>query len=370
MNLKFETDFKTILEKPGQIDPINYGNTRNYIDGAVTYLSPYISRGVISTRQVLNIVLQKGYKISHIESFVKELCWRDYFQRVAQVKNADLAIKQEQAPILNTEISSQVVNANTGIAGLDAAIKNLYQTGYMHNHCRMYIASLVCNIAKSHWYHPAQWMYYHLLDGDWASNSCSWQWVAGANSSKKYYANQQNINKFTHTNQWNTYLDKPYEVLETMEPPTLLRDTQEYLPELELPQSSNIQFNARLPTFIYNYYNLDPLWHKDEPGNRILLIEPDYFKKYPVSKKCIDFMLELSKNIKDIQIYTGSFQSFTQNYGTTNIFFKEHPLNTGYSGNKDERDWIVKEVTGYYPSFFAYWKNIAKHLKLHENAIK
>ena len=363
MNLDFETDYKTILVKLDQIDPIKYASTRNYVDGAVTYLSPYISRGVISTRQVLKFVLEKDYKISKIESFVKELCWRDYFQRVAQVKDLDAAIKQDQAPILNHEISSQIINANTGIYGIDNAVKQLYQTGYMHNHCRMYTASLVCNIAKSHWYHPAQWMYYHLLDGDWASNACSWQWVAGANSSKKYFANQENINKYTYTNQSNTYLDKTYEEIEAMEPPAALMDTQKFILELELPETSNILFNSELPTFVYNYYNIDPLWHKDEPGNRILLIEPDFFIKYPVSKMCIEFMLALSENIKDIQIYTGSFQSFTQKYKATTIYYKEHPLNTGYSGNKEERDWISEEVTGYHPSFFAYWKKVAKNLK-------
>ena len=364
MNSNFETDFKTILGKLDQIDPIKYRSSRNYIDGAVTYLSPYISRGVISTKQVLESVLKKGYKISQIESFVKELFWRDYFQRVAQVKNLDVAIKQEQTPIATNEISSSIINATTGIEGIDNAIKQLYQTGYMHNHCRMYTAALVCNIAKSHWYHPAQWMYYHLLDGDWASNACSWQWVAGANSSKKYYTNQENINKYTHTNQRNTYLDKSYEEIEAMQSPTALMDTQKFILSLELPVTSDIPFNPGLPTFIYNYYNLDPLWHKDERGNRILLIEPDFFAKYPVSKKCITFMLSLSKNIKDIQIYTGSFQSFTRHYKATTIYYKEHPLNNGYIGKKEERDWITEEVAGYYPSFFAFWKKAEKHLKL------
>ena len=364
MNSNFETDFETILGKLEQIDPIKYGSSRNYINGAVTYLSPYISRGVISTKQVLESVLKKGYKISQIESFVKELCWRDYFQRVAQVKNLDVAIKQEQTPIANNEISSSIINATTGIEGIDNAIKQLYQTGYMHNHCRMYTAALVCNIAKSHWYHPAQWMYYHLLDGDWASNACSWQWVAGANSSKKYYTNQENINKYTHTNQRNTYLDKSYEEIEAMQSPTALMDTQKFILSLELPVTSDIPFNPELPTFIYNYYNLDPLWHKNERGNRILLIEPDFFAKYPVSKKCINFMLALSEHIKDIQIYTGSFQSFTRQYKATTIYYKEHPLNNGYIGKKEERDWITEEVAGYYPSFFAFWKKAEKHLKL------
>jgi Uncharacterized conserved protein (COG2071) len=52
----------------------------------------------------------------------------------------------------------------------------------------------------------------------------------------------------------------------------------------------------------------------------------------------------------------------SDNYEVENTYYKEHPLNGGYSGNKDERDWITEEVWGYYPSFFAYWKKVEKHL--------
>ena len=363
MDKLFTTDYKTILKKIDLVDPVQYGKNRNYIDGAVTCLSPYISRGVISTKQVLQSVLEKGYRIPQIEPFVKELCWRDYFQRVGQHKDVNSDIRQRQEHILNDEIPTQIINATTGIQGIDIAITQLYQTGYMHNHSRMYTASLVCNVAKSHWHQPAQWMYYHLLDGDWATNACSWQWVAGANSNKKYYANQENINKYTYSNQLNTYLDTSYEAIEQLETPASLLVTQKFLPAINLPAVSTVTVNAALPTFIYNYYNLDPFWHKDEPGNRILLIEPAFFSQYPVSKKCIDFMLALSKNIAGIQLYTGSFKSFTENYKVENTCYKEHPLNVGYKGTEEPRDWITNDVTGYYPSFFGYWKKVEKHLK-------
>lgn len=71
MEIQFATDFETVLNKIDKFSPLRYGKTRNYVDGDVTYLSPYISRGVISTKQVLEGVLSKGIKISQIESFVK-----------------------------------------------------------------------------------------------------------------------------------------------------------------------------------------------------------------------------------------------------------------------------------------------------------
>jgi deoxyribodipyrimidine photo-lyase len=65
-------------------------------------------------------------------------------------------------------------------------------------------------------------MYYNLLDGDWASNALSWQWVADTFSSKKYIANQENINTYTNSKQRGTYLDTIYEVIANAKPPTEL----------------------------------------------------------------------------------------------------------------------------------------------------
>ncbi len=364
MAFQFTTNYPSILRKIDEIDPLAYGKTRNYIDGAVTYLSPYISRGVISTKQVLERTLARGYKIEQIESFVKELCWRDYFQRVAQEKDLNQDIKQAQVPISNYEIPTPIINASTGIEGVDFAIKQLYKTGYMHNHCRMYTAAIVCNIAQSYWKHPSEWLYYHLLDGDFASNTLSWQWVAGANSSKKYYANQENINKYTNTHQANTFLDTTYEKLPFLEIPVNFDCTEKLSLKTILPEVNLLKINPNQPTFVYNYYNIDPLWHSDEIGNRVLLLEPNFFEAYPVSEKCIQFLLDLAKNIPEIQIFVGSFASLARECLQTTIYFKEHPLNSGYAGIEEPRDWIVPTLEGYYPSFFSYWKKVEKQLRL------
>jgi deoxyribodipyrimidine photo-lyase len=362
MENKFTVDYASILNKIEAINPVKYAHSRNYIDGQVNYLSPYISRGVISTKQVLASLQGKGYSFDQLEPLIQQLCWRDYFQRIAQVKDINTEIKQVQGHVKHYAIPLSITEGKTGIQAIDQSIETLFESGYMHNHNRLYLAALTCNIGKSYWLHPAKWMYYHLLDGDWASNACSWQWVAGANSSKKYYANQENINKYTASKQRNTYLDTSYEVLPEMEIPASLTTTEEFNFEITLPESDSIQIIPDQPTFIYNYYNLDPLWHKDEPGNRILLLEPEFFQIYPVSKKCMDFMLDLSKNIQGIQIYVGSFQSFSAEYKETSIYYKEHPLNLAYLGVQEERDWISNDVVGYYPSFFSYWKKVKKHL--------
>jgi len=362
MNINFDTDYESILKKIDDIDPIEYCKTRNYIDGAVTYLSPYISRGVISTKFVFQHILSKGYNLKEIEHFIKELCWRDYFQRVAQVVDVNIEIKNQQSDVSNYQIPTAIINATTGIEGIDNSILQLYQTGYMHNHCRMYTAALVCNIAKSHWNLPSKWLYYHLLDGDWASNSCSWQWVAGANSNKKYYAIQENINKYTHTQQYNTFLDCTYEQIINIDVPSTLLNLETPSLDTLLPESISLEIDSDQPTYIFNYYNLDPNFGKESNANKILLLEPAFFSQYPISEKCMKFMLDLSKNISSIQIYVGSFESLKNEYQFKNIIYKEHPLNTHYTGTKIERDWIVDEIFGYHPSFFSYWKKMEKKI--------
>ena len=361
--LMFDTDYQQVLERIDRIDPIAYGKTRNFIDGAVTQLSPYISRGVISTRQVFQSVLAKGYEPKQIEKFIQELTWRDYWQQVwiekKEAINSD--IRRAQPNTKNHQMPTALCKAKTGIEAIDSAIGRFYETGYLHNHVRMYIASIACNIGGSHWKVPAAWMYYHLLDGDWASNTLSWQWVSGANAGKQYVANQNNINKYCYSDQRNTFLDVEYGALETMEIPEVLQETT--VPKLttKLPQHQPFQLDREKPTLIYNWYNLDPKWHHGEDVNRVLLLEPSIFQSYPISSNSVDFMLGLAKNIHDIQLFVGEFQELQELHRLEQIIFKEHPLNS-YVGTEEPREWIFS-VTGYYKSFFAFWKKCQKELK-------
>ncbi|WP_271855090.1 FAD-binding domain-containing protein [Patiriisocius marinus] len=360
----FPTELTEILKRIDAIDPEKYGRTRNFIDGAVTQLSPYISRGVISTKYIFEKLLDKKYAFETIEKISQELAWRDYWQLVWIEKGnlIDTDLKNEQTEVTNHKIAAAITDGTTGIDAIDLATNEFYNTGYLHNHIRMYIAAIACNMGRSHWKLPAQWMYYHLLDGDWASNALSWQWVAGTNSNKKYVANQENINKYCYTNQKNTWIDVPYEMFSEFETPQVLKEIKELELKTELPQSKNITINKTQPTTIYNYYNLDPLWLNDVKANRILLLEPSYFNAYPVSKKVLDFVISLSKNIPNIHLFVGEFDELLKYEGLNEIHFKEHPTSNHYQGTMHNRDWMT-EVKGYYPSFFKFWNKAKKELK-------
>ena len=360
----FPYNYQDIIQRVTKLKPVQYASNRNFINGSVSYLSPYISRGVISTKFILRTLLDNNYNPAQIEKFIQELAWRDYWQQIWVSKgnliNNDF--KKPQFPVANKLLSNAIFDANTGITAIDKSILKLYDIGYMHNHLRMYVASIVCNIAQSHWMIPAKWMYYHLLDADWASNSLSWQWVAGSNSNKKYFANQENINRYCITNQIDTFLDLEYAEFQTFEIPEVLKQTHLLNLKTPLPISDDIIINNSFPTLLYNFYNLDPAWKKNMKANKILLLEPSHFEEYPVCQKSIYFLTNLAKeNIPSIQIYVGEFKDLIKNHLIKEVYYKEHPTNNHYEGEEESRDWMF-EVNGYYPSFFTFWKKCKKQL--------
>lgn len=358
----FPVSYDEILNIVNKINPIEYGKNRNFINGAVSYISPYISRGVISTKQVFETVVKNGFEPSQIETFLKELAWRDYWQLQWQINGAKINfdLKNTQPNGRYSGIPQNLLHHQTGIAAIDSGIEKLYETGYMHNHLRMYVASLACNVAKCKWEIPAKWMYYHLLDADWGSNALSWQWVCGSNSQKLYYANQANINHYCETQQHNTFLDVEYYDFPEMQIPTALEKLSKPDFTTPLPQTNMPEFAPELPIHIYNFYNIDPKWRSDEPANRVLLLEPSVFQQHPVSQKSIDFCIQLAKSlIPNIQIWAAEFETLKKHFKQP-VVFREHPLNN-YRGTEDQREWM-SQVRGAFPPFFAFWKQCKKQL--------
>lgn len=361
--MNFPTDYKSILQKVERVKPLQYASTRNFTDGAVSYLSPYISRGVISLAQVARQVLKK-HNPHQIQKFLQELAWREYWQRVWQHLDDKIFadIKQPQQNVMHHLMPAAINNAASGIETIDKHIQLLYASGYMHNHVRMYVSSIACNIAQAHWLLPSQWMYYHLLDGDLASNTLSWQWIAGTFSSKKYYCNQENINRYTYSRQQDTFLDCSYEKLITQPVPPSLLETNLFSATTNLPQTNPPVIKNNLPVIVYNSYNLDPLWQRDIRANRVLLLEPSHFNKFPVSDKVLNFILALSCNIEGLQIFTGEFETLKRCCRDNQVIFKLHPAFTHYEGKAEKYDELFPQVEGYFTSFSSYWKRCEKFL--------
>jgi deoxyribodipyrimidine photo-lyase len=129
-----------------------------------------------------------------------------------------------------------------------------------------------------------------------------------------------------------------------------------------LPQTEVPKLDTSKPTLLYNSYNLDPLWRASENVNRVLLLEPSHFHKYPVSEKVIDFIIALSKNMDGIIIYAGEVDALIKQYENADLIIsntfisKKHPAFEYYPGIKDSREWMFPSTEGYYPSFFSFWK--------------
>jgi deoxyribodipyrimidine photo-lyase len=186
-------------ERIHAVNPTEYARTRNAIQGAVSHLSPYITHGFVSLREVYEGVAHPhGLNPQH--KFVFELGWRDYFRHVWQHRGDAIFTSLHAGPLPDHQYSPSVPDdirqANTGVNAIDMAIRSLYDTGSMHNHARMWLASYMVHVRKIHWRAGADWLYGHLLDGDLASNHLSWQWVAGTGSHKPYLFNAENVARY------------------------------------------------------------------------------------------------------------------------------------------------------------------------------
>lgn len=211
--------------KLAEIDPINYGKTRNFGDGKVTKLSPYIRHGILSLNEVRNRALKKCVDPQQITKFIQELAWRDFWQHVAACHPEWLWEDAEayKTGFITTDyadtLPDDIAQGKTGVACLDSFIDELIKTGYIHNHARMYLASYVVHFRRVKWQAGAKWFLQHLLDGDIASNNFSWQWVASTFSHKPYIFNLENVNKYfgalvDTSPQNNQLLDANYEILQ------------------------------------------------------------------------------------------------------------------------------------------------------------
>ena len=200
---------KNILENFLQEKILKYSQYRNFDYGpnnphkAVSGLSPYISKGIIKEEYILKKINESK---NSSDKFIQEVLWRTYWKGwLERHKEVWLdykdSIELELDNIQHSELAEkyeQAINGNTELEPYDEWINQLKNTGYLHNHARMWFASIWIHYFGLPWQLGAQLFYDHLLDADIASNTLSWRWVAGLQTfGKKYIASSQNIMKFS-----------------------------------------------------------------------------------------------------------------------------------------------------------------------------
>jgi len=190
----------------------SYTRNRNFELGAgqhkhVSQLSAYIKRRIITEEDVLKKVLS-AHSLNEAGKFIDEIFWRTYFKGWLESRPHIWMQYCADVHHLTHELQTQsglcdrwaaACLGETGIDCFDAWAKELAETGYLHNHARMWFASIWVYTLQLPWQLGADFFLRHLLDGDAASNTLSWRWVVGLHSvGKTYLARAENIQRFTN----------------------------------------------------------------------------------------------------------------------------------------------------------------------------
>jgi deoxyribodipyrimidine photo-lyase len=207
------------LARIDRVRPAAYARTRNHLDGAVTGLSPYLTHGLVTLREVLaGVNAREPLAVQH--KLVFELGWREFFRHAWAHQGEQILQSLHEGPRADAAyartLPADIREARTGVPAIDQAVRTLYANGTLHNHARMWLASYVVHLRHVHWRTGADWLVAHLIDGDLGSNHLSWQWVAGTGSHKPYLFNAENVARYAPP-AWRsegTIVDAPYEALD------------------------------------------------------------------------------------------------------------------------------------------------------------
>jgi len=182
-----------------------YARDRNHDLGVsrrtVSGLSPYLRHRLVTEREVVGAVLER-HTLGAAEKFVQEVFWRTYWKGwLEQNPEVWRRYRRDVDRAVDDGVPAgyeEAVAGRTGIDAMDAWVRELVDTGYLHNHTRMWFASIWIFTLGLPWQLGADFFYRHLLDGDAASNTLSWRWVAGLQTAgKTYLATASNISRFT-----------------------------------------------------------------------------------------------------------------------------------------------------------------------------
>lgn len=197
-----------------------YASERNHDGGPdardnVSMLSPYLRHRLLTEAEVIAAVRQR-FAFSSAEKFIQEVCWRTYWKGWLELhpqiwsrystQLAALALSLGEGADGDEALRAHwcaAVEGRTGIECFDHWSRELVATGYLHNHTRMWFASIWIFTLNLPWQLGADFFLRHLLDGDPASNTLSWRWVGGLQTRGKHYlARADNIRKYTNGRWW------------------------------------------------------------------------------------------------------------------------------------------------------------------------
>jgi len=195
-----------------------YSRLRNFDFGPekrlnVSCLSPYITHGIINEKEVIKKSLSK-FSFSKNEKFIQEVLWRTYWKGWLELRPnvwTDYLIELDKIKneFQNNQDYLSAIEGKTNIDCFNEWVNELKENNYLHNHTRMWFASIWIFTLELPWQLGAEFFMQHLFDGDAASNTLGWRWVAGIQTQGKHYlASEWNIKKFTNNRFQNIKLNE------------------------------------------------------------------------------------------------------------------------------------------------------------------
>ena len=298
-----------------------YAADRNFDPGPenrnnTSLLSQYISHRIIDEQETIRAAYQK-FPFKKIEKFVQEVFWRIYWKGWLEMRpqvwddyNQDLNNLQNE---LNSSNYKEAIEGNTKIPCFNDWVLELKEFGYLHNHARMWFASIWIFTLGLPWQLGADFFLKHLLDGDAASNTLGWRWVAGLHTKGKHYlASEWNINKFSA---------KKYEHLNLNEQASAKHEDRSY----DIQPILFDEINSEHSLFVF--HNLDCSLHlveKEMNYNHYALIDfTSLLKKENYSPKVLDFKIRSNQYLTTILKEQFNSQTIIQNKDDLQTIIKE-----------------------------------------------
>ena len=276
----------------------DYSKLRNFDLGPdnrlnTSCLSPYITHGAINELEVIDKSLKK-YSFAKNEKFIQEVLWRTYWKGWLELRPnvwSDYLIELDKikSEFKNNQNYLDAIEGKTNIDCFNQWVVELKENNYLHNHSRMWFASIWIFTLELPWQLGAEFFMQNLYDGDAASNTLGWRWVAGVQTQGKHYlASEWNINKFTNNRFKNIKLnenatpifsDKTYPV-----------NKKDFLNSEILENKTLLIFENNM-TFEFSDF-------KENKFKKILLVSNDANRTIKLSEKVLKFKANLLENQK------------------------------------------------------------------------
>ncbi|MDC1329981.1 DNA photolyase [Pelagibacteraceae bacterium] len=275
-----------------------YSKLRNFDFGPdnrsnISCLSPYITHGVINELEVIDKSLKK-FSFAKNEKFIQEVLWRVYWKGWLELRPNVWSDYLVELNNLRNEFKKNqnylnAIEGKTNIECFNQWVKELKANNYLHNHTRMWFASIWIFTLELPWQLGAEFFMQHLYDGDAASNTLGWRWVAGVQTQGKHYlASEWNIKKFTNNRFQDIKLNE--------NAPPIFSDKTYSIGKKDFLNSEILEDKILL--IFENNMTFEFSDFKEHKFKKILLISNEANRNIKLSEKVLKFKTNLLENQK------------------------------------------------------------------------